>query len=166
MKIGGHHAIEHNGALLGYHAHVSAVPDLGLGIVALSNTKNFLWRPEACKDLARAILADLADVVAAASQDEVFDPATIDLSTFEGLYVLPGDVAHMEVVVVEGGLSVTLTDIPDFSEKFATVDRYAFCFMGDPGRKPMLFFKSDPDGEITGVTFLSHTFKRQVSTRE
>jgi len=65
VRIGAHDAIEHNGALLGYHAHVSAVPGLRLGIVALSNTKNFLWRPDACKTLARAILEDLADALVA-----------------------------------------------------------------------------------------------------
>jgi len=160
VKIGGHHAIEHNGALLGYHAHVSAIPDLGLGIIALSNTKNYLWRPESCKELARAILTDIADALIAASNDVVFDPAAMNFSSFEGIYVLPGDVAHMEVLAIEGGLSVTLTDIPDFSEKFAPVGPKTFCFMADPGHKPMLFFKTDSDGEITGVMFLSHTFNR------
>jgi CubicO group peptidase (beta-lactamase class C family) len=160
VKIDGHHAIEHNGALLGYHAHVSAIPDLGLGIVALSNTKNYLWRPDSCKELARAVLTDLADALVAASHDVVFDPAAMDFGSFEGIYVLPGDVAHMEVLAIEGGLSVTLTDIPDFSEKFAPVGPKTFCFTADPGHKPMLFFKTDSDGEITAVTFLSHTFNR------
>jgi CubicO group peptidase (beta-lactamase class C family) len=165
VRIGSHDAIEHNGALLGYHAHVSAVPDLGLGIVALSNTKNFLWRPETCKDLARAVLADFADALVAASNDEEFDPAAVDLSSFEGRYALPGGVAHLEVLVTEGGLTVTLTDIPDFSENFTLVGPNTFCFMADPGRQPMLFFATDPDGEIASVTFLSHKFQRLASER-
>lgn len=160
VRIGGYDAIEHNGALLGYHAHVSAIPDLRLGIVALSNTKNFLWRPDACKKLARAILADLADALVAASQDEEFDPAAVDLGSFEGRYALPGDAAHMEVLVYGEGLSVTLTDIPGFSEKFVPVAPNTFCFMADPEQKPMLFFTPNPDGEIVSVTFLSHTFRR------
>ena len=165
VRIGGHDAIEHNGALLGYHAHVSAVPDLRLGIVALSNTKNFLWRPDACKKLARGILSDLADALVAASRDEGFDPASVNLNPFEGRYALPGDAAHLEVLATEDGLRVILTEVPDFSEMFTPVAPATFCFTTDPGRKPMLFFESNPDGEITGVTFLTHTFRRQAPKR-
>ena len=165
VQIGGYDAIEHNGALLGYHAHVSAVPDLRLGIVALSNTKNFLWRPDACKELARAILADLADALVGASEGDKFDPATVNLSSFEGQYALPGDVAHLEVVATEGGLSVTLTEVPDFSEKFALVAPNTFCFVSDPIRQPMLFFGENPDGKIASVMFLAHTFRRSAPGR-
>jgi CubicO group peptidase (beta-lactamase class C family) len=161
VRIGGHEAIEHNGALMGYHAHVSAVPSLRLGIVAMSNTKNFLWRPDACKELARDILADLADaLVAAAAQKKEFEPANVDMTDFEGRYALPGDFAHLEVIASGDGLKVTLLEASDFSEMFEPVASNTFCFSTDPKRKPMLFFKTNPEGKINSVSFLGHSFKR------
>ena len=131
----------------------------------MSNTKNFLWRPDACKELARAILADLADALATASQGEGFDPEAVDLGSFEGRYTLPGDVAHLEVLVTEEGLSVTLSEVPDFSEKFALIAPNTFCFMADPERQPMLFFAPNPEGEIASVSFLGHSFRRLASDK-
>jgi hypothetical protein len=163
VRIGGYDAIEHNGALLGYHAHVSGIPDLGLGIVTLSNSKNFLWRPDACKELARAILADLADALVAVGPDEDFEPAAVDLIDFAGRYALPGGIAHLDVQVSGKGLKVTLTEVPDFSEMFAPVAPNTFCFTADPEQQPMLFFAPNPEGEIAGVTFLAHRFRRMTS---
>jgi CubicO group peptidase (beta-lactamase class C family) len=164
VRIGGYDAVEHNGALLGYHAHVSAIPDLRLGIVALSNSKNFLWRPEACQELARAILVDLVDtLVATAARDCEFKPDAVDLNAFEGRYALPGSAAHLEVLATGEGLKVTVIEAPDFSEMFAPVAPNTFCFTADPQRKPMLFFETSPKGEIIGVTFLDHRFERMVS---
>ena len=161
VRIGNHDAIEHNGALLGYHAHISAVPDLGLGIVALSNSKNFLWRPDACKDLARSILADLADALVTASPAPEFEPAAVDLAAYEGWYALPGDVAHLEVSPAAGGIHVNLIEVPDFTEIFALVGLHTFCFASDPAQTPMLFFSTTPDGKVENVKFLSYTFRRQ-----
>jgi CubicO group peptidase (beta-lactamase class C family) len=162
VRIDDHEAIEHNGALLGYHAHVSAVPELGIGIVALSNSKNFLWRPDACKNLARSILTDLADALVAASPTPAFDPATVDLATYEGWYVLPGDVAHLEVRPAGDHLQVKLADVPDFDEAFVAVDLHTFCFASDPARTPMLLFATAHDGAVEKVKFLSHTFQRRA----
>ncbi|UCF06536.1 MAG: beta-lactamase family protein [bacterium] len=163
VQIGPYDAIEHNGSLIGYHAHVSAIPELRLGIVALSNSKNSMWRPQACKDLARAILVDLSDALVEKSKDDVFDPATMEFTTFAGRYALPGDVARLEINATTDGLLVTLKDVPDFSEEFLPVGPYAFCFAADPGRKPMLFFKQNETSGIDRVTFLSHTFKRMAT---
>lgn len=164
VRIGAHDAIEHNGALLGYHAHVSAVPSLRLGIVAMSNTKNFLWRPDACKELARGILEDLADaLIAPSAQGEVFEPAGVNLRVFEGQYALPGDAARLTVRATEGGLQVTLMEAPDFSEMFAPIAPNEFCFTSDPNHQPMLFFTASSEGEITEVSFLGHSFRRQGS---
>lgn len=159
-QIDGHNAIEHNGALLGYHAHVSAVPDLKLGIVALSNTKNYMWRQDACKDLARSILADLADAAAVASPKPEKNPTAVDLAALWGRYALPGEAAHLVVSAAVAGIHVTLSEVPDFSADFVPVAPHAFCFATDPAREPMLFFSAAPDGKIDKVTFLSHTFYR------
>jgi hypothetical protein len=109
--------------------------------------------------LARSILADLADALAAARQPAEFDPALVDLGSYEGRYALPGGIAHLEMLATEGGLLVSLIEAPDFAEKFAPVAPHTFCFMADPGQKPMLFFTPDPDGQIVSVSFLSHTFR-------
>jgi CubicO group peptidase (beta-lactamase class C family) len=161
VRIGGHKAIEHNGALLGYHAHVSAVPELKLGIVAFSNTKNFLWKPDACKTLARSILTDLADAIYAASPDDVFNISLVNLNAYLGTYTLPGNVAHLMVSIVQDRLFVELAEVDDFAEAFEPVDRHTFCFASDPQRTPVLFFELTANGEIAGVRFLSHTFRRQ-----
>jgi CubicO group peptidase (beta-lactamase class C family) len=160
VRIGDHDAIEHNGALLGYSAHVSAVPDLGLGIVALSNTKNYLWRPEACKDFARQVLADLADALEAAEKEMPFSPAEVHLEEYTGRYVLPGETAVLSIVALAEGLRVSLKDT-DFDEIFEPVAQDEFCFRTDVQRTPMLFFNRSADGRVAGLAFLSHTFRRQ-----
>lgn len=161
VRIGDFEAIEHNGALLGYHAHVSAIPDLRLGIVAMSNTKNFLWNPEACKELARSILVDLAQAISEGPKGEAFDSPSADLNIYKGTYALPGDVAHMDVSTAQGQLLVRLREADDFAEAFIPVDNHTFCFASDQQHTPMLFFESLPDGSIGSVKFLSHTFRRR-----
>ncbi|KPJ61563.1 MAG: hypothetical protein AMJ46_00150 [Latescibacteria bacterium DG_63] len=163
VRIGDYGAIEHNGALLGYHAHVSAIPNLRVGIVAMSNSKHFMWRPDACKDLAREILVDLADAVRTAEQERLFDAGSVELAAYTGIYSLPGDVAHLEVSTTENGLTVTLTEIPEFAEQFEAIAYHTFCFAADAGRTPMLFFETAPDGRVSSVTFLSHRFRRQAT---
>jgi serine beta-lactamase-like protein LACTB len=165
VRIGDHNAIEHNGALLGYSAHVSAVPELGLGIVALSNTKNYLWRPEACKDLARQVLADLADALERAEQETLFAAAGVHLEDYAGLYDLPGDIAVLSIAAVEGGLRVSLQGT-DFDEVFEPVAQDEFCFRTDAQRTPMLFFNRRADGRVAALAFLSHTFRRHSDSTE
>lgn len=161
VRIGDHDAVEHNGALLGYSAHMSAVPELGLGIVALSNTKNYLWRPEACKDFARGVLEDLADALRQAGQAGAFSPAAVRFQDYAGRYALPGETAAFSVEVVEGGLRARL-DGTDFDEIIEPVAPDEFCFKTDGRRTPMLFFDRSADGRIGGLTFLSHFFRRQA----
>ncbi|MBN2171695.1 MAG: serine hydrolase, partial [Candidatus Krumholzibacteriota bacterium] len=165
VRIGDHEAIEHNGSLPGYHAHVSAVPGFRLGIVALSNSRHPLWRPDACKRLARSVLADLADALAAAAAPGPFDPGAVELAAYAGRYSLPGGVAHLDVAVEASGLRVTLAESPDFSELFAPAGRHEFCFASDPARSPALTFTCAANGGIGGVTFLSHRFLRQAAGR-
>jgi CubicO group peptidase (beta-lactamase class C family) len=160
-RIGRHDAIEQNGALVGYHAHVSAVPRLKLGIAALSNCSNSMWRPDACKELARGILADLADALVqaeATARDAGAAGSTHEL--FEGLYALPGGVAHLDVRNDGMGLKVTLVEDPSFSEVFVPVSPSVFCFASDPNEEPALFFDSAQDDGIASVVFLGHRFRR------
>jgi putative ATP-binding cassette transporter len=164
-RIGDYEAIEHNGSLPGYHAHVSAVPDMQLGVVALSNSKNFTWRPNACKDLARGILLDLAEALRSVKDGLPLELREKGLVAYAGVYELPGGVAHLDVRVEEGALRVTLSEAPDFSELFEPVGSHTFCFATDPGRKPMLFFGASPEGRLDSVMFLSHTFRRREEGR-
>jgi hypothetical protein len=164
VEIGGHDAIEHNGALLGYHAHVSAIPDLRLGVAALSNSKNFLWRPDACKELARGILVELADALRACGEAHR-DPSAVELSDYSGRYALPGGIAHLDVADTADGLHVTLLEAPDFSEDFLLVGPHAFSFAVDPARQPMLYFEKGRGGAIASVTFLSYTFRKEAADR-
>lgn len=162
VRIGDHEAIEHNGALLGYSAHISAVPELGLGIVALSNTKNYLWRPEACKDFARQVLADLADAIRNAEQEAMSAAGEVPLEEYAGRYVVPGRVAVLSVAAVEGGLQVSLEGV-DFCVVFDPLGRDEFCFRTDCERVPMLSFSRLADGRVNSLTFLSHQFRRHAA---
>jgi CubicO group peptidase (beta-lactamase class C family) len=165
VRIGDHDAIEHNGALLGYSAHVSAVPDLGLGIIALSNTKNYLWRPEACKDFARQVLADLADALEGAEKVRPFSPAEVHFGEYTGRYVLPGETAVLSIFALADGLRVSLKDT-DFDEVFEPVSPDEFCFKTDARKTPMLFFNRNAEGRVAGLAFLSHTFRRHSESAE
>ena len=89
---------------------------------------------------------------------------SVDLSAYAGSYVLAGDVAHLEVSTTAGGIQVTLTEVPDFTEDFALVASHTFSFATDPGRTPMLFFSTTPDGQVDSVKFLSYIFRRQTET--
>jgi CubicO group peptidase (beta-lactamase class C family) len=160
-RIGDHDAIEQNGAFVGYSSHISAVPGLRLGIAALSNSRNALWHPDACKELARAILADLADaLVEAGEAAEESKAAGAAQELLEGLYSLTGGVAHLDVQAVGAGLQVTLVEEPGFSEAFAPVAPRVFCFASDPNEEPALFFDAAEGGDIVGVVFLGHRFER------
>ncbi|MBN1213069.1 MAG: serine hydrolase [candidate division Zixibacteria bacterium] len=161
VQIGGYEAIEHNGALIGYHAHVSAIPDLKLGIIAFSNTKNFLWKPDACKTLARSILADLANAIYASSPEPVFEANAVNLELYTGNYALPGEAAHFKVSTDHDRLLLKLMEVDDFTELFEPVGRDMFCFTSDPQRTPVLHFEPGLDGRIGSLTFLQHTFQRQ-----
>lgn len=163
VRIGEHDAIEHNGALLGYSAHVSAVPGHGLGIVALSNSKNYLWRPEACKDFARQVLADLADALEDAEKEELHVVQEVRLGEYAGRYALPGDIAVLSIAPVEGGLRVSLEGV-DFSELLDPLGRDEFCFRTDRERVPMLSFSRAADGRVNSLMFLSHQFRRRNSS--
>lgn len=160
VRIGEYGAIEHNGALLGYSAHVSAIPEHRLGIVALSNSKNYLWRPEACKDFARQVLADLADELESAEKEALLAAQEVRLEEYDGRYALPGEVAILSVAAVEGGLRVSLEGI-EFDEVFEVVAPDEFCFSTDREKVPMLFFSRMEGGRVDSLTFLSHQFRRQ-----
>ena len=163
VRIGEHDAIEHNGALLGYSAHVSAVPERGLGIVALSNSKNYLWRPEACKDFARQVLADLADALEDAEKEEFFVVQEVRFEEYAGCYALPGETVVLSIAPVKGGLRVSIEGV-DFNELLDPLGRDEFCFRTDRERIPMLSFSRAVDGRVNSLTFLSHQFRRRNSS--
>lgn len=163
VRIGEHDAIEHNGALLGYSAHVSAVPERGLGIVALSNSKNYLWRPEACKDFARRVLADLANALENGEREALLAAQEVRLEEYTGRYALPGDIAVLSIAMDKGGLRVSLEGV-DFSELLDPLGRDEFCFRTDRERVPMLSFSRAADGRVNSLMFLSHQFRRRNSS--
>lgn len=160
VQIEGYDAIEHNGALLGHSAHVSAIPDLGLGIVVLSNSRNVLFSPDACKDLAREIYKDLIIEMKETREEKAFDPSSLNLDQYTGKYELPGGFAEMEIIHKEGKLFMTIVQDPGFNESFVPIDRYEFSFEADPARNPALLFQTDEKGEATSVNFLSYRFKK------
>lgn len=160
IQIEGYDAIEHNGALLGHSAHVSAIPDLGLGIVILSNSRNILFSPDACKNLAREIYADLSKEMKSGQSGKTFDPSSANLDRFTGNYELPGGFAGMEIKHKEGKLFMNIVQDPAFNEPFVPIDRYEFSFEADPARNPALLFQTDAEDEVTSASFLSYRFKK------
>ena len=164
VQIEGYDAIEHNGALLGHSAHVSAIPDLRLGIVILSNSRNVLFSPDACKNLAREIYAELVNSMKGARAEKAFDPGTVNLGLYAGKYELPGGIAEMEIIHKEGKLFMSIVQDPGFNEPFVPIDRYEFSFKADPARNPALLFQTDGEGDVTGVSFLSYRFKKTKNT--
>jgi CubicO group peptidase (beta-lactamase class C family) len=160
VEIGGHDAVEHNGALLGHTAHASAIPELDIGIVVLANSRNFMWSGGAPRDLAREIYGELIPAVESLYREPPFDPETADLGGYEGRYRLPGGVAHMEMAAQDGVLLVSVVEDPEFSEAFVPLNRYEFCFAEDPARTPILFFGANEEGVIETATFLSFAFRR------
>ena len=164
VQIEGYNAIEHNGALLGHSAHVSAIPDLGLGIVILSNSRNVLFSPYACKNLAREIYAELVNEMKEARAEKAFDPGSVNLGLYAGKYELPGGFAGMEITHKDGKLFMSIVQDPGFNEPFVPIDRYEFSFEADPARNPALLFQTDGEGDVTGVSFLSYRFKKTKNT--
>lgn len=164
VQIEGYDAIEHNGALLGHSAHVSAIPDLGLGIVILSNSRNVLFSPDACKNLAREIYAELVNEMKSAREEKVFDPSSLNLDRYTGKYELPGGFAEMEIIHKGDKLFMTIIQDPELYEAFVPVDWYEFSFEADPARNPALLFQTDEKGEVCSVSFLSYRFKKIKNT--
>jgi CubicO group peptidase (beta-lactamase class C family) len=160
VQIEGCDAIEHNGALLGHSAHVSAIPDLKLGLVILSNSRNYFFAPDACKNLARDIHKDLAEKIKSTSPKKTFDPAAVDLESYTGRYILPGRAAEMEITVRDNKLYMSIAQDPEFNEPFIPVNWFEFAFEADPGRTPILFFQTDKSGKIQSASFLSYRFKK------
>jgi CubicO group peptidase (beta-lactamase class C family) len=160
VRIAGFDAIEHNGALLGHRAHASAIPEFKLGIVILSNSRNYSFSPDACKNLAREIYRDLLSNIKDADREVSFDPNAVNLEQYKGTYTLPGGIAKMEVTAGNGKLFMSIKQDPEFNEPFTPTALHEFSFEADPGRKPMLFFHSDSSGRIVKATFLSYTFNR------
>jgi hypothetical protein len=149
---------------LGHSTHVSAIPDLKLGIVILSNSRNVLFTPDACKDLARDIYKDIFTKTVQEDKKKSFDPKSVDLSSYEGKYSLPGGIAEMELTVRDGRLFMTITQDPGFNEPFIPLNLYEFCFESDPGQTPMLLFNTDSEGNIISTKFLSYKFKKKKSS--
>jgi CubicO group peptidase (beta-lactamase class C family) len=164
VQIEGYDAIEHNGALLGHSTHVSAIPDLRLGIVILSNSRNVLFSPDACKDLAREIYKDLVNEMKEAREEKAFDPSSVNLDQYTGKYELPGGFAEMEITHKEGKLFMTIVQDPGFNEAFVPVDWYEFSFEADPARNPALLFQTDEKGEVCSASFLAYRFKKIENT--
>jgi CubicO group peptidase (beta-lactamase class C family) len=162
VRIADKVAIEHNGALTGHTAHASAIPELGIGLVALANTKHYYWSPGHCKDLAREIYRDLVDAIVIHGVDESLESGDIDFERYAGTYELPGGFAHMTVKAADGRLIVSIVEDEEFNEPFIPVTAYEFCFEEDPGRTPMLLFNTDDAGDVVRATFLSYTFFRRV----
>lgn len=160
VQIEGYDAIEHNGAILGHSAHVSAIPDIKLGIIVLSNSRNILFAPDACKNLARDIYRELVNEIKSTSPKKTFDPDAVNLNKYAGKYVLPGRPAEMEIAVKDNKLYMSIIQDPEFNEPFVPVGWYEFSFEADPVRTPILFFQTDKNGKIQIASFLSYCFKK------
>jgi CubicO group peptidase (beta-lactamase class C family) len=160
VQIEEYDAIEHNGALLGHSAHLSAIPDLGLGIVILSNSRNVLFSPDAGKNLAREIYAELVKEKKSVQPEKTFDPSSVNLDRYAGKYELPGGFAGMEITHKDGKLFMKIVQDPSFNEPFVPIDWYEFSFETDPARNPALLFQTDTEGEVNSASFLSYSFKK------
>lgn len=160
VQIEGYDAVEHNGALLGHSAHVSAIPDLKLGIIVLSNSRNILFAPDVCKNLARETYRELVAQIQSTSLKRTFSSEAVDLMAYSGRYVLPGRSAEIVMTVKNNKLHISLVQDPELDEPMVPVDWYEFSFEADPSRTPVLLFQTDKNGKIESVSFLSYRFKK------
>lgn len=160
VQIEGYDAVEHNGALLGHSAHVSAIPDLKLGIIVLSNSRNIFFAPDVCKNLAREIYRELVNQIKSTSHKRSFSPKAVDLMAYTGRYVLPGKSVEIELTVKNNKLYMSLVQDPELDEAVVPVDWYEFSFEADPSRTPVLLFQTDKKGKIQSASFLSYRFKK------
>jgi D-alanyl-D-alanine carboxypeptidase len=158
VRIEDFDAVEHNGALVGHGAHVSAIPELKLGIVVLSNSRNYMWSAGGCKHLAREFYPDLIAAITPAESDVT--PEALDLSRYEGNFVLPGGYANIKLTKADGRLMMSIIEDPTFDQPMIPLNPYEFCFEQDPARTPILFFQTDDQGEVKTASFLSYAFKR------
>ncbi|UCG52839.1 MAG: beta-lactamase family protein [Candidatus Latescibacterota bacterium] len=160
VRIADYDAIEHNGALVGHGAHVSAIPELELGIVVLSNSRNHMWSAGGCKHLARELYPDLITAIGPAEADESVQRETLDLSPYEGRFVLPGGYANIELTKADGRLMMSIIEDPSFDQPMIPLNPYEFCFEEDPARTPILFFQANDERGVETVSFLSYVFRR------
>lgn len=160
VRISDFDAIEHNGALLGNSAHVSAIPELKLGVALLSNSRNYSFSQDACKNLAREIYQELLTDIKEMNREVSFDPNAVNLEQYKGTYALPGGVAEMEVTARDGKLFMSIVQDPEFNEPFIPIGLHEYSFESDPGRNPMLLFHTDTSGRIVSATFLSYKFNK------
>ena len=124
----GHANYGHAGAHVGFISAALFVPEFKLAVAVQANRWNPIFDTEDSTHIARELLAQLIPEVKRCQHN--FDPSTVVLEQYEGLYILPGDYASAEVIARDGLLHITLHGVEAEPFHFVPVAPHEF---GPPG---------------------------------
>jgi CubicO group peptidase (beta-lactamase class C family) len=154
--VGGHHIITHNGGHLGFMATASAMPDMKLGVVVLTNRCNPMSDMQTAQ-LARRVFEVLVPRLGMSEQLAPFDPAKIDFQRYAGTYTVVGGASQISIQVENGMLYQTVLDAP--APRMQLFPAAQEQFSHAPGQPAVVTFESD-SGRITGLSFALFRFRR------
>jgi CubicO group peptidase (beta-lactamase class C family) len=153
--------IGHAGGHWGFFAKAEVLPELKLGVVIMTNCNYPQGNLGPEKDLTKTIYEKFVPILERKKTETAFDPRHVDLHAYSGRYAVPGDYAHADVNVKDDTLYFSLMEKPQFNEAIRPAGLHRFCFAGDPGKNPMLFFGTDESGRVVSLKFLDFSFKKK-----
>lgn len=147
----------HAGAHVGFTSAVLFVPELKLCVAVQTNRFNPVFDTNDSTETARELLAYLNPQMVI--DRLAFDPAQVDITSYPGVYRLPGDFASIEVSIQNGLLKAAVQGVEEEPMLLAPVGPHQF---GPPGTQfPAITFKADSQGNISSLSYALFEFKRE-----
>ncbi len=148
----------HAGAHVGFISAALFVPEFRLAVAVQTNRWNPIFDTEDSTHIARELLAQLIPEIVRCQP--AFDPATVVLEHYSGIYTLPGEYGSAEVVARDRLLHITLRGVEAEPLHFAPVGPHQF---GPPGTNfPGVVFHANARGEIVSLDYALFHFQRQT----
>ena len=157
----GHQVMGHGGGHWGFGSKVEILPDLKLGVVAMTNCNYPQGYLGPDKDLTRIIIEKFIPILEAKKTEPAFNPRNVDLQKYSGRYTVPGDYAHADVQVRDDTLCFSLVEKPQFNAAILPVGLHRFCFAVYPEKNPMFRFSTDDSGKVVNLEFFEFRFKKK-----
>ncbi len=149
----------HDGGHVGYLAAALGIPDLQLGVVTMVNRFNPARFENHGTEIARKLLEILAPQVAALPQKQ-FDPAALDLHSYEGIYTLAGGMTPLKVESAPERLTLSWLDRPYPSETYLPIGPDQFSPETLPIPIPLLTFTRNEQDAVTKLSHALFTFTK------
>jgi CubicO group peptidase (beta-lactamase class C family) len=99
----------HAGAHVGFISAVLFVPEFKLSVAVQCNRWNPIFDTEDSTQIARELLAQLIPIMK--DNVPVFNPASVAVEDYAGVYILPGEYVSAEVMAEDGSITITLHGI-------------------------------------------------------